>query len=259
MRLGSAGPLREPFRGLPMEAWRAPIPDDLQDYIDTCERGAFYGEVADTWGLPNQSPRERNEVKRLVFRRILFGRVRRGRRHWEAFRHRWPTVATALELIKRNDHGTSARACQRIESRLMIEGVVERFRCYHPTTFIQTIHDSLLVVPDAVEIAREAITRRVRVDRANAVPERERTAAKEKPKRKCIEQHKEHTQGRGKHTNTNTSSQFAFVIAFYYFYLAQPIVAAMRRDESELEHGKFNGQSRPSDRLDITASSLCLL
>jgi hypothetical protein len=62
-----------------------------------------------------------------------------------------------LEEIKQNDHGTSARACQRIESRLMIDGVVERFRLQYPDLPILTIHDSVLVVRDAVEIARAAI------------------------------------------------------------------------------------------------------
>jgi hypothetical protein len=104
-----------------------------------------------------QSRREKNEIKRLVFKRILFGRVRAGNRWWEAFRLRWPSVAIAIEEIKRDNHGTSARACQRIEARLMIAGVVERFSVQHPDVPILTIHDSVLVPPYAVEIAKEAI------------------------------------------------------------------------------------------------------
>ena len=65
---------------------------------------------------------EQNEIKRLVFRLILFGRVRPGDRRWRAFKQRWPSVANPLELIKEDDHGTTARACQRIESHIMIEG-----------------------------------------------------------------------------------------------------------------------------------------
>jgi hypothetical protein len=67
-------------------------------------------------------------------------------------------VATALETIKRDDHGTSARACQRIEAELMIEGVVGQLLLHHPTVPILTIHDSLLVRRRDVEQAREAIS-----------------------------------------------------------------------------------------------------
>ena len=91
------------------------------------------------------------------FKHVLFGRVRQGGSYWEAFRGMWPSVASVLEAIKKDDHGTSARACQRIESRLMIDGVVEHFRRHHPSQPIQTIHDSVLVMPEAVDIARQAI------------------------------------------------------------------------------------------------------
>lgn len=140
-----------------MEPWGARIPADLLDYLDTCERGGFYQAIAEIWGLPCESPREQNEIKRLVFRLILFGRVRPGDRRWRAFKQRWPSVANPLELIKEDDHGTTARACQRIESHIMIGGVVGWFQHHHPYTPIQTIHDAVLVVQDATEIAREAI------------------------------------------------------------------------------------------------------
>ncbi len=156
-RLGSRGPICEACSHLPMEPWGAPIPADLLSFLDVCQSGGFYQEMAETWGLRRQTPREINDLKRLVFKRILFGRVRPGNRHWEAFRRRCPSVATALILIKQDDHGTSARACQRLESRLMIEGVVGRFASEYPDHPIQTIHDSVLVVPGDLEIAHEVI------------------------------------------------------------------------------------------------------
>jgi hypothetical protein len=155
--LGRRGPIPAEFVGLPMGPWIAPIPKDLLDYLAVCERGGFYHEVAATWGLPCESSTEKNKIKHLVFRGILFGRVSAGRPRWEAFRRRWPSVANMLERIKEHDHGTSARACQRIEAYLMIEGVVGRFMRHHQEAPIQTIHDSVLVTPDAVEIAKTAI------------------------------------------------------------------------------------------------------
>jgi hypothetical protein len=62
-----------------------------------------------------------------------------------------------MEAIKAGDHGTAARACQRIESSLMIGGVAERFRVAYSDLPIQTIHDSVLVHPDVVDLARATI------------------------------------------------------------------------------------------------------
>ena len=62
-----------------------------------------------------------------------------------------------LEQIKQNDHGTSARACQRIESSLMINGAVRQFMLPDANMPILTIHDSVLVTPEAVQVATAAI------------------------------------------------------------------------------------------------------
>ena len=155
-RLGVKGELSEPFKNLPMSRWTTELPADLLDYIDLCQRGQFYETLANTWGLPD-GPENKNKIKGLVFKLILFGKVRLFHTHWKAFRARWPSVASVLEELKRDAHGTVARASQRIEARLMVDGVIERFRRSWPLVPIQLIHDAVLVTTEAVEIAREAI------------------------------------------------------------------------------------------------------
>jgi hypothetical protein len=158
-RLGSAGRLDDAFDGMELSPCSIVPPPDLADYLAVCQGGHFYRAMADAWGLPCDSRRHLSAVKRLVFRRILFGHVRHGNGFWESFQRRWPTLASVLEMIKRDDHGTSARACQRLESRLMIDGVVETLRLYHAGLPIQTIHDSALVVrdPSAIETVRRVM------------------------------------------------------------------------------------------------------
>jgi hypothetical protein len=156
-RLGSKGPFVDPFGGMELKRWSNEVPPDLLDYIGVCERGAFYQTVAEVWSTPCESRKQKNEIKRLVFRRLLFGRVAPGRRHWIAFRRRWPSVALMLDEIKRPDHGTSARACQRIESRLMIQGVADRLRRQHPEVQFQTIHDSVLTLRDTIQVVKEVM------------------------------------------------------------------------------------------------------
>jgi hypothetical protein len=156
-RLGAKGAVTGPFASLPMVGLTGTLPTDLRDFIAICEQGRFYQEMANAWNLPCDTPRSRNEVKRLVFKAILFGRVRHGRPHWEMFRSRWPSVACVLEEIKRDDHGTSARCCQRIEARLMIESVAGCMKERHPDVPLQTIHDSALTGPDGLEIVHNVM------------------------------------------------------------------------------------------------------
>jgi hypothetical protein len=155
------------------------LPADLVDYLEVCQQGTFYQAVAEAWGLPCGPGKEKNQIKRLTFKYVLFGRPRPGHRYWEAIRRRWPTVAGVIEEIKAGDQGRAARACQLIESSLMIGGVVERFRVAHPDAAIQTIHDSVLVHPDTVDLAKDTIldvfgaiglTPRLKVEAADSDP-----------------------------------------------------------------------------------------
>jgi hypothetical protein len=218
--LGLARDLRDPFHGMGFTRWSIDLPPDLLEYLDVCGRGEFYQAVADVWGLPCESCKEKNQIKRLVYKLILFGWVRPGKPRWLAFKRRWPSVATALEQIKQGDHGRSARACQRIEARLMIQGVVERFRRDHRDQPIQTIHDSVLVVPGAVELAREAIHAEFAAiglrpslkqsasgDAKKATPRIHRRMQQAQEARDMNEQRSDSS--RGGPANTHTSSQFA--------------------------------------------------
>ncbi len=142
---------------LHLSPWLGAVPQDLIDYLVVCQRGEFYQALAEAWGLPFEPEKAKNRIKFFTFKYVLFGSPRPGHPYWEGIRRRWPTVAYVIEQMKVGDKGTTARACQRIESSLMIGGVVERFRTDHPAVPIQTIHDSVLVPPDAIDLATRTI------------------------------------------------------------------------------------------------------
>lgn len=152
-RLGSTDVIREPFADLPLVKWSGELPLDVVDFLEVCQGGWFYDKLAELWQPLFRGPLTKNEVKRLSFKHILFGRVRPGNPLWRAFSRRWPSVAQVLEALKREDHGTTSRASQRIESQLMIEGVVGQFLQNQPAVPIVTIHDSVLVTPGNAEKA----------------------------------------------------------------------------------------------------------
>ncbi len=133
------------------------LPADLVDYLEVCQHGGFYQALAKAWCLPCEPGKAKNRIKELAFKYVLFGRPRPGNRFWDALRRYWPTVARVIEAIKIEDHGSVARACQRIEASLIVGGVVERFRVKYPDIPIQTIHDSVLVHSESVELAKKII------------------------------------------------------------------------------------------------------
>src|SRR5262249_45120482 len=142
-RLGAAGPLNGAFDGLELAPWSRRPPEDVIDFQAVCQNGQFYSEMAKAWGIPSITRRERNKVKRRCFKYLLFGPVRHRHPAWLALERRWLDVANVLADLKREDHGTAARACQRLESRLMIDGVVENLRVDNEGLPIITIHDSV--------------------------------------------------------------------------------------------------------------------
>jgi hypothetical protein len=141
---------------IPLEA-RSGLPPDLSDFLVICEAGHFYEELAGEWELDSRDDAQRSRLKRLAFKLILFGPTRPTDPRWLAFRARWPTVAGFLERARAHDYGVPARACQRLESALMIGGVAGRLMAEHPDTPIWTIHDSVLVTPHAAGAVQQTI------------------------------------------------------------------------------------------------------
>ncbi len=140
---------------LPLTPITDGLPDDLLDLLRVCESGGFYPTVSDGWGLNYEE--SKGKVKDRTFRFILFGRIRSRHPYWKPVVTRWPTMAYVLAEVKANDVGAMSRACQRLESSLMIAGVVERFRVEFPEIPILTIHDSVMVPREFVEIAKSVI------------------------------------------------------------------------------------------------------
>jgi len=57
----------------------------------------------------------------------------------------FPAIAEYMITAKRNDHRQLARACQKMESKIMIDGVAAEMLRRHPTSPILTIHDEIIV------------------------------------------------------------------------------------------------------------------
>jgi hypothetical protein len=154
-RLGTKGEVDNPFDGIELTPWSTRPPADVLDLKTTCEERRFYETIGTLWGLPDATQRQR--VKRLVFTTMLFGPNVAGKPEQEAVRRKWPNVGGPIALIKKSDHGVLARAMQRLEAKVVIDGVVEAMRLTCPATPVLTLHDCLLVPPRHIDLAESIL------------------------------------------------------------------------------------------------------
>jgi hypothetical protein len=140
------------------------LPPDLRDWIELCESGGLYDEMAQ---LAGRAGLDNDQIKALVFKTILFGAPprpgSRNRTVYLKFKDRFPTVCRYLGRMKAPGpglrrargryerwfldkwaKGRPARISQRVESHLVLYVAVMRLRLLYPAMPIVTCHDSIL-------------------------------------------------------------------------------------------------------------------
>lgn len=127
----------------------------LADYLTACSENRYYAEFAAMKEMPFGEAKEKEAVKEASCI-ALYGKRGPGR----AFVKRWRVVADRLAELKRPGYEKAAHTLQRIESKLMIEGVCGDLMREHPDLPVLTIHDCVLAPTDAIDIVRAAIQRR---------------------------------------------------------------------------------------------------
>jgi hypothetical protein len=118
------------------------LPSDLVDYLDACASGKYYEVLADLLGM-RYSPASRDRVKRASCW-LIMGAPPLGAPAWLRYSRRWPTVASFLEQIKRDDYRHAAWLLQRAESSLVILGACGDLMRDRPDIPILTVHDAIL-------------------------------------------------------------------------------------------------------------------
>lgn len=160
--------------------------EEIAEFQSWCEGGELYERLAEIAGWEIGDELSRGDVKRRVFRQLLYadasGLWRPDNTLAIAFRERFPKlfdmicdaqqktlVDTATrKRVKSRSSAPSGRASlvkksvlpfymQRIESQLIVRGVVPRWMTEKPGRFIATIHDSLLVAESDAEDAAQML------------------------------------------------------------------------------------------------------
>ena len=143
----------------------------IRNYIDLCKRGELYEYLerrcrgrltlrdcipADRWHrYATDRPLTRKDVKRQ-FLVMLFADVATTTRMplFNVVATDWPALADYILDAKRDCYQNLARDCQRLESRLMIDGAAGSLL---PSVPIVTIHDAILTTAAHVPAVEAAV------------------------------------------------------------------------------------------------------
>jgi hypothetical protein len=135
---------------------RQPLPADVIEFIDLCEKGILYDDLMRRLDIP---PRRRDSFKRLFYCQVFFGKIKTTGRVRELFARDFPTVLKAINDLKRKDHRQLAYLLQAHESKIMIDIICRRILDELPGTFIATIHDSIMTTPDKADEVKAIMVR----------------------------------------------------------------------------------------------------
>lgn len=125
----------------------SPHYEEYLKYKNIVERGQFYEEMMTILEYTGT----RDEFKKFFFQKILFGRNNKKLNKEEmAFKEVFPEIFRLIRLVKKNDHSQLAISLQREESKTIIDDCIGRIIEENPGTFVLTIHDSIVCLPEDI-------------------------------------------------------------------------------------------------------------
>lgn len=127
------------------------VNNDVLQYLLLCEQGKLYEHLAVVSGADISTSDKRGIFKERVYQELFFAKWRSPQnRVVQAFEREFPYIYEMIKQVNYKDHSRLAKWMQRVEASLVIDRVVERIRQQHPSSFVLTIHDALLVKQDDV-------------------------------------------------------------------------------------------------------------
>ena len=99
----------------------------------------------------------KQSFKEKFFTEVFFGRGSRKSQLKNRFSRKFPSIGEMLAIIKKKDYRLSSHLMQHYESTIFIGMVCNRLRSEHPDQPVFTIHDSILCLPDHLEIVKKVV------------------------------------------------------------------------------------------------------
>jgi len=136
------------------EYWMSGIQKgEARQFSSLCQNGELYETLMAATGI-----NDRSRVKKGLFRDVLFGKLDARGPVQHAFAHLWPSIYHAIMRAKeKHGYKTIAQGLQRLESRIIVDGVCGQLVREHPGIQFLTVHDSILFAKENAGIAGRLI------------------------------------------------------------------------------------------------------
>lgn len=129
------------------------LPADVQEYITLCSQGKLYNVLMSEMNFMG----DRKSFKQMLFATLFYCTNHYADRSKDSayFRSRFPNVYAVIKHHKENDYTLLSRLMQTTEADVMIKKVVNNLM--RTRTFLTTIHDSVLTLPEHITVVVDAI------------------------------------------------------------------------------------------------------
>lgn len=162
------------FVGLLVRDIQGDMENGLKEYFDLIEDPSkdLYGYVGEKLGL-EMNKQTRDYIKKEFFH-TLYGPIKSNDKIYQIIKNDFPAIATTMWNIKngfsfrKQDYGQFSIQMMRAEAKFIIGEVLEEIWKCDPNTFVITIHDSVLVKGNDVDMISNII--RKRFERRNVCP-----------------------------------------------------------------------------------------
>jgi len=133
--------------------------EELLRFIDLTQNQDFYTVLGEEFSP--HTPRD--ELKRIIFRDLLFGHKRSCHMDvFKVFSRLFPSIGMALGMLHRSPEHSLARELQRREARIIYGYVLPALQAAFPAQPITTIHDAILLPSSIAAEAQELMAREVK-------------------------------------------------------------------------------------------------
>lgn len=139
-----------------LKEYKKDLPTDVLEYIQLTSTGKLYDKIAEEKGL---NPDERNWLKKKLFEEVFYCTTYLNKIYPNSiwFEKRFPNVFKLILKLKKNNYKDLPILMQKLESKVVIDGVAVKFFKEQPEGFIVSIHDSFITTESNASLIQDLI------------------------------------------------------------------------------------------------------
>lgn len=137
------------------------LPDDVLRFIKLTSNGEFYNEMQQIIRKAGLKVKEES-FKLDFFAQIFFSSQKRRYKYRSVFDVAFPNVSEVITNLKKGDYKMLSVLLQRLESDIVISGVIRYLAIHFPDSFILPVHDAIICQESMEGIVKSVMEQEVK-------------------------------------------------------------------------------------------------